>query len=800
MKKYPRILFAAPKSGSGKTMITCGVLALLQKRGLRAAAFKCGPDYIDPMFHRSVLEIPSGNLDTFFTDGATTRYLLQRKADNADITVLEGVMGYYDGLGGTSEKGSSYEVAKETGTPVILVVDAKGASVSLAAMIRGMLEYRQDSNIRGVILNRASAGYYERLKSLIEKECKVPVVGYVPVFNELSVPSRHLGLLMPEELSDCRAWVEGLAKALEKTLDVELILKLAAQADSLMGNAPMLPYPALPVHLAVAKDEAFSFYYEENIELLCRLGATISYFSPLHDKELPPDVDGLILGGGYPENYAEELSKAGEMKAAIRNACEQGMPCLAECGGFLYLQESLEGADLKTYPMAGVLSGKGYKTEKLTRFGYVELTGLCGGVLGEAGETIKGHEFHYWDCTENGEAFRAKKPLSEAGKGEYSCMIHTSRMAAGFPHLYYYSNPKMIYSFLECCAAFGARRRAKKHWDSIAKPIDSLGQLEEMVVKTCGISGKEFPQNTDKKALLIFCADHGVVKEGVSQTGSGVTRIVSENFAKGSSTVNQMARLAGAEVYTIDIGMDTERYQEKKLVPQAVIDCKIARGSGNLAVEPAMSLGQCKKALQIGTELVRELKEAGVGMIATGEMGIGNTTPTSVLAALFLKLTAKEVTGRGAGLSPEALERKIKVVAWAIERVEGLGLTEPVELLAQAGGYEIAGMAGAFLGGVRYKVPIVIDGAISAVAALVASKIDKRVPDYALASHESKEGVGKLALEALGLKAPVHAGMCLGEGTGAMTLFPLFDMALEVYKNMGTFEEYSIVPYERYSQ
>lgn len=799
MKKYPRILFAAPKSGSGKTMITCGVLALLKKRGLRAAAFKCGPDYIDPMFHRSVLEIPSGNLDTFFTDEDTTRYLLERKADKADITVLEGVMGYYDGLGGTSERGSTYEVARVTGTPVILVVDAKGASVSLAAMIKGMLEYRHDSGICGVILNRASAGYYERLKSLIEQECKVPVVGYVPVLKELSVPSRHLGLFMPEELSDCRAWAQRLAEALEKTLDLELILDIASQAGSCGGKKPQLPKPTLSVHLAVAKDEAFSFYYEENIELLRELGATISYFSPLHDKELPPDADGLILGGGYPENYGGKLAEALEIKTAIRRACEQGMPCLAECGGFLYLQESLEGADSESYSMAGVLSGKGYKTEKLTRFGYVELTALCGGVLGEKGVTIKGHEFHYWNCTENGEAFQAKKPLSEAGKGEYSCMIHTSKMAAGFPHLYYYSNPKLLYSFLERCAGFGAARRAKKHWDSIAKPIDSLGQLEEMVVKVCGISGKEFPENAGKRALLIFCGDHGVVKEGISQTGREVTKIVSENFAKGSSTVNQMARLAGAEVYTIDMGIDTEHYQEKRLVQGAVIDRKIARGSGNLAVEPAMSRRQCEKALQIGMELVKELGEAGVGMIATGEMGIGNTTPTSVLAALFLGLTAKKVTGKGAGLSPEGLERKIGVVAQAIERVEGLGLTDPIDILAQAGGYEIAGMAGAFLGGVRYKVPIVIDGAISAVAALAASKIDSRVPDYALASHESHEGVGRLALEALGLKAPVHAGMCLGEGTGAMTLFPLFDMALEVYRNMGTFEEYRIIPYERYS-
>lgn len=814
-----RILFAAQKSGSGKTMITCGVLALLQKKGWKTAAFKCGPDYIDPMFHREVLGVPSGNLDTFFTEEETVRYLLGQGSADKDITVIEGVMGYYDGLGGSSVKGSTYETARVTDTPVILVVDARGASVSLAAVIRGMMAYRQDSHIKGVILNRVSAGYYGRLKALIEEECGIPVLGYVPELKKLTIPSRHLGLMQPEELADCKKWVEELAQALEPTIDLEGIFAVASQASPCGGEAPVIPKLSAKVRIAVARDAAFSFYYQENLSLLEKMGAELVYFSPLAGEELPPEADGLLLGGGYPEHYVKELERS-VTGARIREACLAGLPCLAECGGFLYLQKELADKEGVSGKMADVLSGKGFPTGKLCRFGYVELTSLTSGVLGDAGQTIKGHEFHHWDCTENGADFLARKPGRDhksetgaeseygtesgidtvCGKNQYTCMIHTDSLAAGFPHLYYYSNPGMVFSFLLNARDYQAKRLSKAHWDSIAKPIDSLGQLERIVTKLCWIAGTPRPEKLAKRALLVLCGDHGVVKEGVTQTGSEVTKIVSENFARGCSTVNYMAEAAKVDVYTIDMGMDTSPYPEKNLVTGAVIDKKVAKGCGNIALEPAMTLEQCRQAMDTGRLLVGQLKEMGYGIVATGEMGIGNTTPTSVLAALFLHLSAEEVTGKGAGLSKEGLERKRLVVNRAIERVKKMGITDPMELLAQAGGYEIAGMAGVFLGGVQFRMPIVIDGAISSVAALAAARIDKRVKKYAIASHESEELTGKLALKELGLSAPIHAGMCLGEGTGAMALLPLIDMALSVYENMGSFTEYQITPYVRYEE
>lgn len=794
-KKMPRILFAAPKSGSGKTMITCGMIAAFKRRGLKAASFKCGPDFIDPMFHRQVLGIASGNLDTFFTGEETTRYLLWQKAKDADITVLEGVMGYYDGLGGQSEAGSTYEVARVTKTPVVLIVDARGASVSLAAMIKGLAEYRTDSGIAGVLLNQVSPSYYERLKGLIERQCRIPVLGFLPRLENQEVPSRHLGLVAPGELSDFAAWTERIADAIEQHVEVERLLGLAQEAQYLQGNAPDLPCLPRKVRLAAAQDEAFSFYYQENRELLEKMGAELVPFSPLHEEALPENIDGLLLGGGYPENFAGQLEENSRMREAVRLAIQSGMPCLAECGGFLYLQKSLEGADGAVHEMAGALEGEGFRTKRLTRFGYLEACVHTPGVLGSSGSRIRGHEFHYWDCTQNGDGFWAEKPLTQK---KYPCMVHTASLAAGFPHLYYYSNPEMIFSFLQEMLSFQSARRSKTYWDSIAKPIDSLGILEDHVVKLCRIAMDPAPQDIKKRALVIFCGDHGVVCEGVTQTGSEVTRIVSENFAKGCSSVNFIARTAGADVYPIDIGMNGDAYPEKNLVLGSVIDRKVAPGCNNIAKEAAMTRQQCIRALEVGRKLAGSFKKMGYRILATGEMGIGNTTPTSALAAVLLQLPAEAVTGKGAGLSEEGRLLKCRAVERAAARAREKNLTDPIDILAEVGCYEIAGMAGLFLGGMEHRIPVVIDGAISSIAALVAYRMDPRTANFMLASHVSAEIAGKLALEEMGLEAMLHGRMCLGEGSGAVALFPLLEMGMEVYRNMGTFAAYSIDPYERF--
>ena len=450
-----RILFAAPKSGCGKTMITCGTIELLKRRGLNVSSFKCGPDYIDPMFHRRVFDIDSGNLDTYFTDEETTRYLLHRKAKESDITVIEGVMGYYDGLGGVSVNASTYEVARITKTPVILIVDGKGASVTLAAVVKGIQDFKSDSHIAGVILNRVSAGYYQRIAGVIEDSCHIPVVGYLPEIKDLKVPSRHLGLVSPDEITEFDTWIRQVADVMEETVDMEQILLIAGQAKEVQGKLPEDVRKRIteskekkPVRIGIAMDEAFSFYYSENLALLKEMGVELIPFSPLHDKVLPEGIQGMILGGGYPENYAKQLAVNKTMLQSVRNAAEK-LYILAECGGFLYLQQSLEDLEGNIYCMTGVLDGQGYRKKKLSRFGYMQCEMKHGGFLSESTMVVKGHEFHYYDCTDNGDAGVATKPANP--DVSYECMVYNEHIFAGFPHFYYYSNVEMIAGFVEAC-------------------------------------------------------------------------------------------------------------------------------------------------------------------------------------------------------------------------------------------------------------------------------------------------------------------------------------------------------------
>ncbi len=450
--KLPRILIAAPASGSGKTLVTCGILQALKNRNINVTAFKCGPDYIDPMFHGRVLGIPSKNLDTFFTNENMTRYLFAKEAQHADISVLEGVMGYYDGIAGISTKASAYDLASVTKTPVVLVLDVKGMSHSIIAFIKGFLEYRKDSRIRGVILNRMTAGLYPRIKEQIESELSVKVLGYVPVADEYVIESRHLGLVTPNEIIDLQEKLQGLSHVLEETIDFDALIMLANEAEDLIYEVPQIPKLSDNVTIGIAKDEAFCFYYRDNLELLESMGAKLCYFSPIQDSDLPKGLNGLIFYGGYPELYAKELSQNESMRTQIQEAIQKGLPYLAECGGFMYLHESMEDMEGNSYPMVGIIKGNAYATKKLNRFGYITLEAKKSQIFGEKGDACKAHEFHYFDSTNNGSDFYAKKPIA---KREWDCMHANETYAVGFPHLYYYSNPEMIFRFLETCRKRG---------------------------------------------------------------------------------------------------------------------------------------------------------------------------------------------------------------------------------------------------------------------------------------------------------------------------------------------------------
>ena len=447
----PRLLLAAPKSGSGKTLITCGLLELLKRKGQRPASCKCGPDYIDPMFHRYVLGVPGANLDSFFLAPEEVRrtLLAAASAEKSGLTLVEGVMGYYDGMGGTSDWASAYEIASITETPTVLVIDARGASLSLIPLIKGFLSFRSESQIRGIVLNRVSAGLYERLKLLIETECQVSVFGYLPENPEYQFESRHLGLFLPEETKDLRRRIGCLADQLEHSLDWPGLVRLAQSAPPLEAQIQEQPEKGTAVRIGVARDEAFCFYYQENLELLKRLGAELIAFSPLHDKTLPKGLGGILLGGGYPENHGAALEANETMRRQVQEALHQGLPVLAECGGFLYLHRTLEGSDGRPYQMAGALSANAYRTKRLGRFGYVELTS-------RDGQTMRGHEFHYWESSEPGEDWLAKKPV---GGQSWRCIHENEGQILGFPHLYYPSNPAFLKDWLLRCSVYQERKK-----------------------------------------------------------------------------------------------------------------------------------------------------------------------------------------------------------------------------------------------------------------------------------------------------------------------------------------------------
>ena len=452
--KAARILLAAGASGSGKTLITCGLLQALVNRGLKTASFKCGPDYIDPMFHSRVIGAKSRNLDTFFTDSETTKYLFCENAVDCDISVMEGVMGFYDGVAGTTTKASAYDLASVTDTPVILIVNSRGMSVSLAAYVKGFMEYRKDSHIQGVIFNQMSPMLYPRMKELLEKELNIKVLGYVPKMDDCVIESRHLGLVLPDEIPELKENLHRLAEVLEKTLDIDAILQLAESARELSAKEPRIDFCLKhPLRIGVADDEAFCFFYEDNFRLLRKMGAELVHFSPIRDKKLPAGLDGLLLYGGYPELNGKELEKNTSMREEIQKALSGGMPCMAECGGFMYLHEQMEDMGGVFRKTCGVIPGKCFRTPRLTRFGYITLTArkpVFGRSAEEIGE-IPAHEFHYFDSENCGSDFHAAKPLSKRG---WDCIHSSSNLLAGYPHIYYYGNPQIPRAFLMKCLEY----------------------------------------------------------------------------------------------------------------------------------------------------------------------------------------------------------------------------------------------------------------------------------------------------------------------------------------------------------
>lgn len=447
------LLLAAPASGSGKTAVTCALLAAFAKRGLSPCAFKCGPDYIDPMFHCSVLGAESHNLDLFLCGEDRLRTLYKRHLSGHGAAVCEGVMGFYDGVGGSTAKASAWHVADTLKLPVLLVIRPKGSSLTLAAQIKGLCGFRKPSRIRGVFLNDCPPMLFGSLAPMLERETGLPVLGYLPHMEEAVFESRHLGLYTAGEIEGLRQRIDVLAGKLEETTDMERLFKLFAGREQKKVLRPA--QVSVKTRIAVARDEAFCFTYAETLDVFRDAGAELLEFSPLHDADLPEKIGGLYLPGGYPELYAEGLSENKAMRKVVRTAIRDGLPTVAECGGFLYLGRSLENETGTPWPMAGILPGNGTKKERPVRFGYAHLTARDDSLLFERGERIPVHEFHYWDSDENGESFDAKKPIS--GRS-WVCGFGEKNLYAAFPHLYFWGTPRWGERFVEAAARYLPKR------------------------------------------------------------------------------------------------------------------------------------------------------------------------------------------------------------------------------------------------------------------------------------------------------------------------------------------------------
>jgi len=392
----PRLMIAATHSGAGKTSVTAGLIAALRQRGMKVAPFKVGPDYIDPGFHALAAGRPSRNLDTWLLPDRALREIFERGSDGAEVAVIEEVMGLFDGAGTRGGRGSTAHLARLLRTPVILVVDAWAQAESVAAQALGFARLDPQVRVVGVIANRvAGPGHAALIRRALRRIPGVPLLGALPRDGRAALPERHLGLLPVAEQPGARAAIGRMAALVYRNLDLDRIVRLARAAPALPRAARRSPPAAGDrVPIAVAMDEAFSFYYQDNLDLLEALGAPIVRFSPLRDRAVPPSAGAIYLGGGFPEVFARPLGRNARMRRDLLARIGAGCPVYAECGGFMYLARSLRDQRGRAHPMVGAIPGETVMTDRLQHFGYAQAQVVRPTLLGRSGERIRGHEFH----------------------------------------------------------------------------------------------------------------------------------------------------------------------------------------------------------------------------------------------------------------------------------------------------------------------------------------------------------------------------------------------------------------------
>ncbi len=452
------ILIAGTQSGVGKTTLTMGLIAALTRRGLRVQPFKVGPDYIDPTYHTLAAARTCRNIDTWMVTPARAVAMYRRAVQNADVTIIEGVMGLFDGANYTDESGSSAEIAKMVGAPVLLVLDVGKMARSAGALAAGYLNFDAHLNIAGFIANRCgSERHFRGVKVAIEKATGVPVVGWLPKDAGLHIPERHLGLIPTDERGELTAFIAHAAEMVARYFDLEKILSLMGEvsvgADNLSGVDPQAAKSQSPVMIAVARDAAFSFYYEDNLDLLRAAGAKIAFFSPLTDSRLPPHTTGIYLGGGFPELHAAQLAENTSLLTALRQVHAAGMPIFAECGGFMYLTETLIDLNGRAHRLGGLIPGVTRMQPKLAALGYRLVEGAAGNFLLPAGASARGHEFHWstWD-TVPAEVSPAWIVRSRRNPAQSSPTGYARRnLVASYLHLHFAGNEKLARNFVSAC-------------------------------------------------------------------------------------------------------------------------------------------------------------------------------------------------------------------------------------------------------------------------------------------------------------------------------------------------------------
>jgi cobyrinic acid a,c-diamide synthase len=446
----------------GKTLVTVGLISTLRKKGLIIQPFKVGPDFIDPGYHTLASGLPSRNLDGWMLSPDVVQETFAKHCARADLAIVEGVMGLFDGIDGKSEEGSTAQIAKLLQLPVILVVDARSMARSVGALVYGFEHYDPKLNVAGVIFNRVgSAKHYEYLCEAVADRCKAKPLGYLPRHEALELPERHLGLVTAGEFGLPENFMNHLNSEIESHVNIDEILSIAKYRRSMeyrgskisIATAGTSLRSVLPdVRLAVARDEAFSFYYPDNLDLLTESGVEVCYFSPLRDSSLPERIDGIYLGGGYPEVYAERLAANQAMRGQIRQAAEAGLPIYAECGGLMYLTQAIQAPDGRTYEMVGLFPTMARMLKKRKALGYVELRLIQDCLLGKADWKVRGHEYHYSELTtdlldQNIEG--VYELLSRKGNIPRKEGYHYHNVLASYVHLHFGSNPKVAQAFVD---------------------------------------------------------------------------------------------------------------------------------------------------------------------------------------------------------------------------------------------------------------------------------------------------------------------------------------------------------------